>query len=372
MIRKIINNISLFLNLLAAILLLLCYIAQYINPAKYWLFGYFSLLFPFVLILNIFFIIFWIIKGKKYFIISLLLFLLSFKLWISFYKVPFTMFKKNEDKRMSYKVLSFNVRGFNVYNWIESKSVSKRIFDYIEEENADIICMQEAAIIESKNLGYAELLKRVYATPYHHMYSGAGVGNKGDRFAIAIFSRYKIINRGTLTLEKTNNLSIYADIVMRKDTVRVYNLHLQSLKFIKEDYDVIDTVKLKYTPKEITTLLQMHRKIKHAFRLRGSQSQIISKHISKSPYKVIVCGDFNDTPSSYTYYKVKGNLYDAFLISGSGFGYTYAGSYPSFRIDYIMHSKNIHSFGFKVDQVPLSDHYPISCRFYFNEADRKK
>jgi endonuclease/exonuclease/phosphatase family metal-dependent hydrolase len=93
---------------------------------------------------------------------------------------------------------------------------------------------------------------------------------------------------------------------------------------------------------------------------------ILSAHIRQSPYPTIVCGDFNDTPVSYTYHKMRGKLVDAFIESGSGIGNTYLGNFPSFRIDYIFHSKSFRSCCFRTDRINMSDHYPVMCTLSLN------
>ena len=107
-----------------------------------------------------------------------------------------------------------------------------------------------------------------------------------------------------------------------------------------------------------------HR-LKYAFRKRAHQADVLSDHIHTSPYPVIVCGDFNDTPVSYTYHKIRGDLVDAFIESGRGIGNTYSGMFPSYRIDYILHSRNLRSGGFETVRVDYSDHFPVSCLFEF-------
>ena len=102
--------------------------------------------------------------------------------------------------------------------------------------------------------------------------------------------------------------------------------------------------------------------MRDAYKLRAIQADTLSSRIKKSPYKVIVCGDFNDTPVSYTYNTVKGDLIDSFEESGSGIGQSYNGAFPSFRIDYVLHSKDIKSISYSCPKIPLSDHFPVVVR----------
>ena len=100
-------------------------------------------------------------------------------------------------------------------------------------------------------------------------------------------------------------------------------------------------------------------KLKNSYRLRNQQADMLGNDIANSPYPAIVCGDIDDVPNSYAYFKVKGKLQDAFLKKGAGLGGTLGDYSPTFRIDYIFADKR-----FKVEQyttlkVPYSDHYPL-------------
>jgi len=109
-------------------------------------------------------------------------------------------------------------------------------------------------------------------------------------------------------------------------------------------------------------------KFKTAFQKRALQVNIVSEHIKDSPYPVIVCGDFNDTPVSYTYHQISKNLNDAFSETGSGIGRTYANILPAFRIDYILYDDFFDSHNYIIHTIEISDHYPISC--YFSKREK--
>ena len=143
------------------------------------------------------------------------------------------------------------------------------------------------------------------------------------------------------------------------DTVRIYNMHLQSIAFGATDYQYMDDLEKNKQTEDIEHSKSIGKRLKKAFIKRARQADLISESIAASPYPVIVCGDFNDTPASYTYHRIAGNLKDAFVESGNGFGKSYVGKFPSFRIDYILHSKQFKAFDFKTIHEELSDHYPV-------------
>jgi endonuclease/exonuclease/phosphatase family metal-dependent hydrolase len=146
---------------------------------------------------------------------------------------------------------------------------------------------------------------------------------------------------------------------MDKDTFRVYNCHLQSIQLNHEHYQFMDSLKFRYDNQQIEEIKDISFRLRDAFIKRAAQADIIAAHLSSCPHPVIICGDFNDTPVSYTYRTIKDGLQDAFSGSGWGLGRTYNGKFPSFRIDYILHSESIEALFFSREKVKLSDHFPI-------------
>jgi endonuclease/exonuclease/phosphatase family metal-dependent hydrolase len=179
-----------------------------------------------------------------------------------------------------------------------------------------------------------------------------------------------MISKGEVALEdnpdiKNDNYCIFSDIVKNQDTFRVYNVHLQSIKLNKSDYiSIDDNGDLVQEKKAVVE--NVVKKLKRAYHLRASQARKVSEHSLESPYPVIICGDFNDTPLSYTYNQFNKFYFDAFRESGCGIGATYAGKIPAGRIDYIFHSKDLMATQFKLQKEVLSDHRAISCIIYKN------
>jgi endonuclease/exonuclease/phosphatase family metal-dependent hydrolase len=253
------------------------------------------------------------------------------------------------------KILSFNVRAFNIYEWYSNPETSRSIKNLIQSEHPDIICLQE--YYETPDEKYKpETFFRNTPYKYIHFLSGPISG-----YGIATFSKYPIIARGTISFRNTANETIFVDLKINGDTIRVYNNHLQSVRFHKKNYDFLDSLKLAYGEEDLREIKDISVKLKRAFVKRSRQVDSISSHIRKCPYPVLVCGDFNDTPVSYTYRKMKDGLKDAFVTAGEGIGSTYAGIFPSFRIDYILHSKEFDPLIFEKVEAELSDHYPIFC-----------
>jgi endonuclease/exonuclease/phosphatase family metal-dependent hydrolase len=346
---------------------LLSYSSVFINPEFFWPLALFGLAYPFILILNIIAIFIWLILRRIEFLISLIIILAGWTFLNRVIHVPFHFQKTTETAVNSkpannqLKILSFNVRAFNLYNWTNNLNTEQEIIDFLRTQRADIICLQEYFTRESGKITRRDLLKELSGTPYTHVYYLSGK-DKIYKHGIAIFSALPIVNKGVLLFETSNNAGIYADILLNKDTIRVYNNHLQSIRFIKRNYDFIDTAKFEYSNRQVDEIKDISEKLKDGFIKRSRQVEMIRSNMEKCHYPKIVCGDFNDTPISYTYQQISSDMKDAFMESGRGLGQTYRGSIPSFRIDYVLFSKEFDCGGFAIIEKRLSDHFPLIAR----------
>ena len=327
--------------------------------------AFFGLAYPFILFANILFIIFWIWKRKKFFIIPLLAILLGWNFMSSIVQIPVRLKKSKAEIQNSIKVLSYNVRLFDLYDWRnESKNTTGEIFDFINSQTPDIICFQE--YFTKKNDRLTEIyISNALAYKYfsHINYT---IQNTTDNYGIATYSKYPIINKGVIQFENSTNTCIYTDIVIKDDTVRVFNNHLQSIRFNKNNYSFISNSKSMDDNERIKEIKDISFRLRDAFIKRAEQAKIVSNHVKNSPYPVFICGDFNDVPVSYTYHIISKDLKDSFKEAGEGIGNTYIGKFPSFRIDYILHSEKIQCKEFDIKKIKLSDHYPVLGEFYID------
>ncbi|HWY12591.1 MAG TPA: endonuclease/exonuclease/phosphatase family protein, partial [Bacteroidia bacterium] len=218
-----------------------------------------------------------------------------------------------------------------------------------------------------EGLNNIDTVLSVINTKYYHT-EYTTTREKQDYFGIATFSKYPIINKGKIVFNtRSNNICIYTDVLIEKDTVRVYNMHLQSISFTIKDYAFVDDLQDGDDAKdELENSKNILRRLKRAFVKRAEQAEKVSVSIKNCRYKIILCGDFNDTPASYAYNSISNNLKDAFIEKGNGFGRTYVGKFPSFRIDYILHSKDIKCTKFSRSEETFTDHYPITAYFKVN------
>ncbi len=365
-----IKKLLLILNIFVALSLLLSYLAPLTSPTVFSLIEFFGLAYPFILGLNFLFVFIWLFTWKKQIFISLIPVLLG---WNQVGK--FTQIHLNQKENLSgdeIKIMSFNVRVFDLYNWTGNTQTRNKIFSLVKEESADILCFQEFFYSEQKNYFNTldTLLQFQKAKFFHAEYTKTVLDT--HHFGIATFSRFPIIKRGKVEFASMgNNICIFSDIKINNDTIRVYNAHLASLHFAKSDYKFLDEIAQVETGEQMKGIKQIYFRIKIALEKRTRQADAIALHISNSPYPVIFCGDFNDTPMSYAYATISNKLKDAFMESGNGFGTTYIGKFSPFRIDYILHSKSLGSSGFETIPEELSDHYPISCNIRLTDETKK-
>ncbi|MAB48303.1 MAG: endonuclease [Flavobacteriaceae bacterium] len=337
------NKIVFVVNSLAAFLLLISYLLPYVPPKSFATLSVLSLGVPLLISLNIIFFIYWLLQVKKQMLLSLVVLLLGWSYLGALYK--FSSSKKIEEPG-NLSVMSFNVRLFNKYNWKPNKTTREDIVDLFIKESPDIICIQEYTRGTPITLeGYAS---------YNGRYT------KDVKGGHTIFTKLPIINSGSLEFEDTDNNAVFVDVVKGKDTIRVYNVHLQSAKI---NADMTNYINSQYSRDVFI------KRVKMAFQKQQSQVEKFLKHKSKNPYKTIVAGDFNNTAYSYSYKKILGDdLVDTFEEAGNGFGKSFDIKFFPLRIDFILADERFKVNGFKTySDVNLSDHYPIKATLNLNK-----
>lgn len=263
-------------------------------------------------------------------------------------------------------MMSYNVRLFDLYNWRNEtgKSTRAAIFDLINTESSDVLCLQEFYSGAGQNLDFSDSI----ASKTGYKYKSVELINKDSKglpFGQAIFSKYPIIKNQKISFSNSMvNFGQISDIKIGKDTIRVINLHFESIKFGKEDYNFVSEVTSTPPPNEQIKKVskQIIQKMKNAYIRRSVQAETVSRFVESSPYPVVLCGDFNDTPVSYSYRLIDKNLDDAFVNKGKGLGQTHAQMLPLLRLDYIFHSKSMQTLEYKTIDKDYSDHFPVVAR----------
>lgn len=355
----------LWVNYLCIVSLLGAIASKYISPESFWILAFFGLAFPVIVLLNVFFVIYWLMQFRIQTAFSFVMLLFSIPTCLGFIQIDLSSVKvSNKD----IKVMSYNSMLFDLYNWSKNKQSRNLILTSLAEENPDILCLQEFYTSEEKgDFNNIDTVTNLLNTKNSHIAYTTTLRNV-DHWGIATFTKYPVVKKGKIDFNtRSNNICIYTDVLIDKDTVRIYNMHLQSISFSKADYKFMDAIqndtgKLKDEMENSKSIL---RRLKRAFVKRSTQADAIAMHLSKCPYKIILCGDFNDTPASYVYRTIKGDLKDAFVEAGSGFEQTYAGNFPRFRIDYILYSDALQCNNYYHLPETLTDHYPLVGYFSF-------
>ncbi|HUX58860.1 MAG TPA: endonuclease/exonuclease/phosphatase family protein [Bacteroidales bacterium] len=359
--KKVLYKILLVVNAFFAFTLLMSYLAVHINPEDFALPAFFGLAYPYLLLINIILVIIWAALLKFEALISVVVIAIGFTHFSNYINIR----KPAGNKADTFSVLSYNVRLFNYFENRNNTNSEKKVMGFIKAQKPDIICLQEFFIIGNQSEKEAEIKNALGGRYYSHI-KVIGTG-KNRLYGIATFSKYPIIRRGEIIHPKSSSLSIYSDILIMKDTFRIYNNHLQSFRLKRMERSFIEEIVVTDEKETMNTIMSLSISLKKGFVRRAQQSQAVKEHINRSPYPVIISGDFNDTPVSYSYRKIRKGLNDSFVNSGYGAGFTYKGNYPPNRIDYILYDNALINNYFEIVKVRYSDHYPIIA--YFREKD---
>lgn len=342
-------------------LLFFSYLAYLSDPLRSTWISFTGLFYPIIFLFNILLLIIWILKRKLFFLPTLIIIILGMYHHSRFFQ--FYAIDNIDDDINKLKVMSYNVRLFDLYNWNENKESKAQIMSLINEVNPDVLCIQEYYFTEDKKLAFNTRNYIIDSLGFKYYYENFSEESKNENyFGMATFSKYPILNSGSKQFSNDiSNQFIFTDVKKGNDTIRIYNSHVGSIRFNHTDYKVMGGKGNPIWPHQKPPKRNILSKLKKGFKKRSTQVKSLTKHINSSPLKTIVCMDMNDTPISYSYHQMDKYLNDAFTNSGFGFGGTYIGNIPALRIDYIWHDKKLGSSNFVVHDENLSDHKAISA-----------
>lgn len=344
------------INFLVAIASFFTFYSVEISPEKFWMAGFVSWLTPSLLLINGLFIVFWLLVKPFRSVLSGVVLVLGFK----FVQSTFSFSISKDLDKDSFKVLSYNVKVFNIYANSNSSNFesTEKMLSWIKAQDADIMCFQEF-YNEKKSTKFNTVSQLSQSGKYKWYFEPFFTNAVNGKFGMSIFSKYPIVNKGMIDLGRTNNQAIYVDIKKSGKIIRIYNFHLHSMS-LDED-ELVKTIKGEGSEFE---KLNVINRIKNGFIQKARQVKQVDNHIKDSPYPVVACGDLNDTPYSYCYEVLTDRLKNSFEAAGNGFGFTFNGKVPFLRIDHQFASKEIKAQKFSTfDKVKYSDHFPI-CGVY--------
>jgi len=365
-VRKITKRFFIILNIILVVLFLLACLNNFLDPANWWFIAVLALIIPLLLLFLILFIIFWAIFKSKWAFLSLGAILLGFFTIRAVIGFNFTNDFSQEKQESSIRVMTWNI-----HSWDEMFKKSKgrtanraKMLEYIRNQNADILCLQE--FFESKDAHLYErtlpLLQEMGYPYYYYTNDYSRLKNLYESGS-AIFSKYPILEKDKIRYRKPdssfmNESLIYADVETPSGTVRIYTTHLQSNNFGKKEYEDIRIIK-SADDSLVEATQSIIKKLRRSYALRSGQVEQAFQAMKASPHPIIFAGDLNDVPGSYTYFRLKANRKDVFVAAGSGLGRTFRYISPTLRIDYVFVDEKFRILQTKTEPIDYSDHFPI-------------
>ena len=340
------------LMLIVAVLLALSYLSIVINPAKIWLVSLSGIFYVPLMTLNLILLLWALKRRSKSFMIPLLALLPSF-VFIGRY-VQFNSDEAIDEQitENTVKVISWNVGRFAMHS--EDSGITgtaqciDSVFNFIKSQNPDVICLQEFSIGSSERVrDYLKRRFKDYSAEYYLF------PEHNRSFGNVTLSRLPVDGKGRIRFEESANLAIYTDHIAGNRSFRVYNCHFES-------YNIsLSGVVRAIAKRDSTAMAETGTKMKRSITRRPKQVDQVFENIENCPLDAFVCGDFNDNPMSYTYYRMTRGRKDAFVEAGDGFGATYSLLWPMLRIDYVLFPESCRAVDHDIPRLPYSDHYPV-------------
>ncbi|MBI3883164.1 MAG: endonuclease/exonuclease/phosphatase family protein [Sphingobacteriales bacterium] len=361
--------------IVAACFLLACYV-KYFNPVQYWFFGLLTLASFYFLITLFLFFLFWLFFKSGWSILFIIVLVFTWKPIQNIVPLHFNSSFNYIKPDSTLRIMSWNVAQFNILEDKKHPEVKTAMLKLINQYKPDIACFQEVVAGDSmldlqvpyvhryyKKFRYypiKSLVNALHFQNYAYAYNWKENFLYKQHFGVLILSKYPIINRHVIMTYPFdyNSTFQYADVIKGTDTMRVFNIHLQSLKFTPTNLHYIDSPSLS-SRNDIEKSENLIGKLKTGFLKRQAQAEIVRMEINKSPYPIILCGDFNDVPNSYAYETIGNGLQNAFVKKGHGLGRTFSGIAPTLRIDNIFIDAQFSIEQFTRINKKLSDHFPI-------------
>lgn len=353
------RTVFLGINIFTLLLLLSSFLAWNVSPERTNIFSYLGLAFPAIALVSLMFVVFWVIlSGWRIVLFNILILLVCYKPITTYF--PLNFIEKTAPKG-AIKVLSYNTRGIK-WNLEKAWNDKNPVVQYLASVDADIICMQEyMASTSDKHASSNNLQKALKKYPHYSVIPLRSIRG-GYIYGLACFSKYPIIDSHLIPVETIDNGSAIFKININGKIINIINNHLESNKLTSEDKKLYrDFLKERDETVKLNDITQnLEERLGVAYKRRAPQADMVAQYAEEvGADAVIVCGDFNDTPISYTYNTIGKNLLDSYVETGFGPGITYHENHFWFRIDYILHSKNMKAYQFTIDKVKYSDHYPV-------------
>ncbi|GJM33574.1 MAG: endonuclease [Saprospiraceae bacterium] len=345
------NKLLRWTNIILIFATLGAYLSPYLHPTHFWVFSVLGLFYPWLLLGNVLFVLAWLILRKRYLFFSLCCILLGWDHFTGFVGIHKSDISKVDTDLV---VMTYNCHGLLKMN-SKTYLTPKELQSLVDKYQPDLLCLQEFPFMQSKAPPYVEQLQKNTKLKYFHRVAGGG---------IAVFSRYPFGKKDGKYFTNKANGYMHIDIETGEHTLRLFNIHLQTNAVSSMANRVANegNFQEKETWFKIKGMIGRYRR---SAGMRANQAKEIAANIARSPYPVLVCGDFNDVPQSYSYHQLAIGLKDSFKSAGRGLGTTFNGKIPALRIDYILADPRLHIKTHHNDKSPFSDHFPVISRMSF-------
>lgn len=362
---RVADGIMMVLTVLTVVALLGAMLARVVSPDEVVYLSFLGLLYPIIYLANIFCALWWIVRWRRWVWLSLFVLLLGLGQIGLFYRPDFSVERDNVTKAKNDIVLAtYNVMNFSdEENFEGEKDNMDRIVEWVNDQGVNLLAIQEAHFSASQTFDlFKSKLRRMKYGYFHH----AEVDKEGQLTGsgYVLMSAYPIVRRGVAEADSLQVHSLWADLRVGRDTIRIYNNHLQSTGVSKTDRTETLSKQILADSQAHDKLASVTDKMMKNYRLRATQADKLVAHCAESPYAVIMAGDFNDTPVSYVYNKLRTRrMGDAFVEAGRGVEHTFKGLFNLFRIDYVLFDQErFYVKEYSSEDQPMSDHKPVVVR----------
>lgn len=356
-------------NILIAVLSLFGANAKYFNPLNWWFIGFLTLCLPYFLFILIIFFVFWLFVKRVWFFISLITVAFCWTALINIIPLHFSSSFKMKKDSSDFRIMSWNVEHFDIGEYRTHPEIKEKMLALINEYKPDVACFQEmVAGDRRKAINYiGDFKTTLQFKDYHYAYDTRWDFDANHHFGTIIFSNLPIVNSQMISWPPNDYNSIfqYIDVLYKNDTIRIFNIHLQSLRFNNSSLQYLNAPSIE-SDSDIIKSKNVIEKLKTGFIKRGMQANHVKEELNKSKYPFIICGDFNDVPNSYAYSTIGEGLQNAFVTKGAGFGRTFSGISPTLRIDNIFTDNHFSIKQFTRIPKKLSDHFPLISDINFS------
>lgn len=366
--KKLLKYILLISTLLSAALFASCRLIVTLNPYEQSFIGILGLLTPVLMVINLLFLLVWLVARKwLYCLIPIASFIISWNVFSVAFGGHFFSKQSFEKTDSTFTLMSYNVRLLDLYKWSKEKDTRERMLHFLKEQNPTVLCIQE--FYNGNDSIGVNNIKSIQDSCNYPYYAECNLNvNKRGKWGSIIFSHLPIVSTENHDIDVSgSNMLQQANIAFQKDTFSVFNIHLKSNRFTLSESELVGKKEIPvWDEKTINESKSIYNKLEKSTINRGLEADLVSNVIQHNRYPSLVCGDLNDIPSSYAYFKMRSTKLDAFLTKGAGLGATYNQAIPLLRIDYIFYDPAFTLQGFQKFDVTYSDHYPILANFSVN------